>query len=153
MTPKQYLDTLPEDRREMISKLRGFILKSDPLVKEVVAGMMGREMLMYMQGDFMKYALSSVKSHMSFHSVVMYGSSIRLKGNGLREKFEKLLPKAKFQKGCINFNNAAQMPLDIAEKFVQEMAKMEYPPKQFKERMEKNAAKLKAKNKKLKAKK
>jgi hypothetical protein len=153
MTPKQYLDTLPEDRREVISKLRSIILKSDPLVKEVVAGMMGREMLMYMQGDFMKYALSSVKSHMSFHSMVMYGSSIRFGGGGLREKFEKLLPKAKFQKGCINFKNVAQLPLDIAEKFVKEMAKAEYPPKQFKESMEKNAAKLKAKNKKLKDKK
>ena len=144
MTPKQYLDTLPEDRKEVISNLRELILKSDPLVKEVVAGMMGREMLMYMQGDFMKYALSSVKQHMSFHSMVMYGSSVRFDGSGLRERFEKLLPKAKFQKGCVNFKNAMQMPMGIAEKFVKEMAKVEYPPKEYKERMEKNAAKMKA---------
>ena len=147
MTPKQYLDSLPEDRKEVISKLRALILKSDPLVKEVVGGMMGREMLMYMQGDFMKYALSSVKQHMSFHSMVMYGSSVKFGGSELREKFEKLLPKAKFQKGCINFKNAVQLPLDIAEKFVKEMAKAEYPPKAFKESMEKNAAKLKARKK------
>lgn len=152
MTPKQYLDSLPEDRKEMISKLRELILKSDPLVKEVVAGMMGRESLVFMQGDFMKYALSSVKEHMSFHSMVMYGSSIRFGGSGLREKFEKLLPKVKFQKGCINFKNAMQMPLDIAEKFVKEMAKVEYPPPEYKERMEKNAAKLKVKNQKSKVK-
>jgi hypothetical protein len=148
MTPKQYLDSLPDDRKEVISKLRELILKSDPLVKEVVGGLMGREMLMYMQGDFMKYALSSVKQHMSFHSMVMYGSSIRFKGSGLREKFEKLLPKAKFQQGCVNFKDAVQLPLDIAEKFVKEMAKCEFPPKQFKESMEKNAVKLKAKKKK-----
>ena len=150
MTPKQYLDTLPEDRKEVISKLRELILKSDPLVKEVVAGMMGREMLMYMQGDFMKYALSSVKQHMSFHSMVMYGSSTRFGGSGLREAYEKLLPKAKFQKGCINFKNAMQMPLDIAEKFVMDMAKVEYPPAAFKQSMEKSAAKLKAKREKEK---
>ncbi len=152
MTPKQYLDSLPDDRKEVISKLRTLILKSDPLVKEVVAGMMGREMLMYMQGDFMKYALSSVKQHMSFHSMVMYGSSVRFGGGGLREKYEKLLPKAKFQKGCVNFKNAIQMPLDVAEKFVKEMAKAEYPPAAFKEQMEKSAAKLKTKKKKLNAK-
>ena len=147
MTPKQYLDTLPKERKVIISKLREYILKSDPLVKEVVAGMMGREMLMYMQGDFMKYALSSVKDHMSFHSMVMYGSSVRFGGGGLREKYEKLLPKAKFQKGCINFKSALQLPLDVAEKIVKEMAKVEFPPAKFKESMEKSAAKLKAKKK------
>ncbi len=150
MTPKQYLDSLPEDRKEIISKLREFILKSDPLVKEVVGGMMGREMLMYMQGDIMKYALSSVKQHISFHSMVMYSSSTRFGGSGLREKFEKLLPEAKFQKGCINFKNAVQLPLDIAEKFVKEMAKVEYPPPEWKERMEKSAAILKKKREKEK---
>ena len=151
MTPKEYLDSLPEDRRAILSKLRQLILKSDPLVKEVVGGMMGREMLVYMQGDFMKYALSSMKEHMSFHSMVMYGSSTRFGGSGLREKFEKLLPKAKFQKGCINFKNAIQMPLDIAEKFVKEMAKVEYPPPEYKERMEKSikrSQKAKAKSQK-----
>ena len=150
MTPKQYLDTLPEDRKELISKLRELILKSDPLVKEVVGGMMGREMLMYMQGDLMKYALSSVKQHMSFHSMVMYFSSNRFDGSGMREKFEKLLPKAKFQKGCINFKSAMQLPLDIAEKFVKEMANVEYPPPEYKERMEKSAAILKKKHEKEK---
>jgi len=150
MTPKQYLDSLPEDRKEVISKLRELILKSDPLVKEVVAGVMGRDSLVYLQGNVMKYALSSMKEHMSFHSMVMYGSSLRFGGSGLREKFEKLLPRAKFQKGCINFKNALHMPVDIAEKFIKEMAKVEYPPPEYKEIMEKNATKLKAKREKEK---
>ena len=149
MTPKQYLDTLPEDRKEIISKLREYILKSDPLVKEVVARMMGSEMLVYNQGDIMKYALSSVKQHMSFHSMVLYGSSTRFGRGGLRERYEKLLPLATFQKGCINFKNAIQLPLDIAEELIKDMAKCEYPPAQFKESMEKSAAKLRAKKKKL----
>ena len=150
MTPRKYLDSLPEDRKEVISKLREYILKSDPLVKETVSRMMGQEMLMYMQGDVMKYALSSVKQHMSFHSMVMYFCSERFGNTNLREKYEKLLPKAKFQKGCINFKDAMQMPLDIAEKFVQEMAKVEYPPPEYKERMEKSAAILKRKREKEK---
>jgi hypothetical protein len=44
-----------------------------------------------------------------------------------------------------------QMPFDVAEKFVKEMAKVEYPPAEYKERMEKSAAKLKAKKKKVSA--
>src|SRR5438067_2231242 len=141
MTTTQYIDSLPEDRKEVISKMRELILKSNPLVKEVVGSLMGREMLMYMQGDFMKYALSSVKNHISFHSMVMYGAK------GMKEKFMKLLPKAKFQQGCINFKSALQMPMDITEKFIKEMASCEFPPPQFKASMERNAAKLKAKAK------
>lgn len=129
MTPKEYLDSLPPERREVIAKLREYILKADPLVKEVVGSMMGKEMLIYLQGDTMKYALSSVKNYMSLHSMVMYGSSIRFGGGGLREKFEKLMPKAAFQKGCVNFKNAVELPLDVAKKFIAEMATVEYPPK------------------------
>ncbi len=145
MTPKEYLDSLPEDRRKVISELREYILKADPLVKEVVGTMMGKEMLMYCQKDVMKYALSSVKNYMSLHSMVMYGSSIRFGGGGLREKFEKLLPKATFQKGCVNFKSAAELPLETAKKFIEAMAKVEYPPKEFKESLEKKASKLKKK--------
>jgi hypothetical protein len=109
MTPKEYLGSLPEDRREVISKMREMILKSDPLVREVVAGVMGRDALVFLQGDVMKYALSSVKNYMSFYTMVMYATK------GMKEKFTKLLPKAKFQKGCINFKDIVQMPLDVAE--------------------------------------
>ena len=138
MTPTQYIDSLPEDRKEVISRMRELILKSDPLVREVVAGVMGRDALVFLQGDIMKYSLSSAKQYMSFYTMVMYASK------GMAEKFSKLLPKAKFQKGCINFKTAMHMPLDIAEKFIEEMSAIEYPPPQYKERMEKNAAKMKA---------
>jgi hypothetical protein len=148
MTPKQFLDSLPEDRRKILTALREIILKSDPLIKETVGLMMGKEMLMYCQGDFMKYALSSVKDHLSLHSMVMYGSSIRFGGSGLREAYEKLLPKAKFQKGCVNFKNEAELPIDIAKKFIADMASVEYPPPEYKERMEKSIARSKSRKKK-----
>jgi hypothetical protein len=117
--------------------MRELLLKYDPQIKETVGGMMGKEMLMYCtQADsIMKYALSSVKTHISFHSMVMYGSSERFGGSGLREKYEKLLPKAKFQKGCVNFKSLMEMPIDIATSFIKEMAKVEYPPPEYKDRM------------------
>jgi hypothetical protein len=95
----------------------------------------------------MKYALSSVKDHLSFHSMVMYGSSLRFGGSGLREAYEKLLPKAKFQKGCVNFKSEAELPLDVAEQFIADMASVEYPPPQLKAQMEKSVARAKKKKK------
>ncbi len=149
MTVKEYLNSLEPDRKAIMSKLRDFIMKHDKNIKETVEGMMGKKMLVYKVPDgIFKYGLSSVKTHMSFHSMVMYGSSERFGGTGLREKYERLLPKAKFQKGCINFKNAEQMPLDIAEQFIKESATQEYPPAIHKERMLKAEAKRQAAQKK-----
>ena len=149
MTAEEYLNSLDPDRREVLSMLRELILKHDKSVQEAVTGMMGREMLVYnVQGGILKYALSSVKSHMTWHSMVMYGGSDCAGGKGLREKFEKLLPMAKFQKGCINFKYAEQIPSEIAEQIIKESAAQEYPPAMYKERMLKSEARRQAAQKK-----
>lgn len=139
MTPKEFLETLPPDRRAVIAKLRTMILKGDPLVREVVSVFMGREALVYLQGDIFKYALAVGKEHMSLHSMVLYGSKT------LHENFRKMMPKVKFQKGCLNFKSTSQLSLPLAEKLIKEMAACEFPPAQFKERMEKLAAHAKKK--------
>jgi hypothetical protein len=137
MTPKQFLDSLEPDRKEVLSRLRELILKHDKNVEEVVSGMMGKPSLIYVTKEdrLMKYSLSSAKNHMSFASMVMYGSSTRFGGSGLREAYQKLLPKAKFQQGCINFKSADQFPLDVAKSFIVDMAAEEYPPPEYKDRM------------------
>lgn len=143
MTPKEFLDTLEPERREIISGLRDLILKHDKNVKEVVTGMMGKSSLVYVtpKDRLMKYSLSSAKNHISFASMVMYSSSTRFGGSGLREAYQKLLPKAKFQKGCINFKSAEQFPLDVAKSFIMDMASVEYPPPEYKDRMVANEKK------------
>ena len=67
----------------------------------------------------MKYALSSVKSHMSLHLMPIYGSS------PLHAKYEKLLPRAKFQKGCINFKEAEEVPLPVVKALLADCAKID----------------------------
>ena len=151
MTGKEYLNALAPDRKALISSLRDLIFKHDRNVKESVERMMGTEMLVYKtpEGIF-KYALSSVKTHMSFHSMVLYCSSERFGGTGLREKYQALLPKVKFQKGCINFKNAGQMPLDIIEEFIRESAGLEYPPAIFRaQALQKEAKRQAARKKRL----
>jgi hypothetical protein len=49
----------------------------------------------------------------------MYGSV------KIHAKFKKLLGKAKFQKGCINFKNADEMPLDIVNELMKDCAKID----------------------------
>jgi hypothetical protein len=131
MTPTQYLNTLQPERRAVLSKLRDLILKHDKQVTETVTKMMGQEMLYYTVGGVMKYALASPKSHMSMHSMVMYGST------GIRERYVPMMPKAKFQKGCINFKIAADLPLDVAELMIKDSAKVSWPPQIYLDRQKK----------------
>jgi hypothetical protein len=133
MTPKQYLDSLPADRKILLTKLRDLILKSDPLVREVVSSVMGREALVFLQGDIYKYALVSLENHMSFHSMVMYGA------HAIRANYQKMMPKVMFQKGCITFKSGSQLPIPLVERFIKDMAAVDYPPPQHKARVEKLA--------------
>ncbi len=145
MTAQEYLDSLSPDRKELLSQLRDLLLKHDKNVTEKVTTMMGKPMLVYeAPGGIFKYGLASVKTHMSFHSMIMYGSTERSGGSGLRERYERLLPDAKFQKACINFNKADQMPLEVVEKLFIESAAQEYPPAIYRERMLKSRARQEA---------
>ena len=132
MTPTVFLNGLPPDRKKTLAAIRKLILTYDNSVTESVGEMMGKEMLIYKAGDIFKYALASTKGYMSFHSMVMYGCAPHL-----REKYITLLKKAKFQKGCINFKTADEMPLDIAEQFIKESAAIPFPPQWYFDRIKK----------------
>jgi hypothetical protein len=43
----------------------------------------------------------------------------------LHAKYEPLLDKASFQKGCINFDNAEQMPLHILKELIIDCSKID----------------------------
>jgi len=67
----------------------------------------------------MKYALSGVIKYMSLHVLPIYGAPV------LHDKYKTLLDKANFQKGCINFENAEQMPLDKVKQLITDCAKID----------------------------
>jgi hypothetical protein len=104
------------DRQELLKALHEVITKNDKTVTASVGTMMGKEMILYHAPGTFKYGLASVKSHLSLHVLPIYGSA------PLHEKYEKLLPLAAFQKGCINFKNADEMPLDIATALISDCA-------------------------------
>lgn len=101
----KYFEGQPLDRKDVLQQIHAIILEEDDTVIPVLEPMMGKEMIVYKSRGMMKYALASVKNHMSLHVLPMYASPV------LFEKFQKLLPRAAFQKGCMNFHNADDMPL------------------------------------------
>lgn len=80
---------------------------------------MGQEMILYKNNGFMKYGLASVKSYMSLHVLPIYASPT------LYSKFKSLLNKAKFQKGCINFENENEMPVEIVAHLILDCSKID----------------------------
>ncbi len=120
MTPKQFLAKLDPDRKKLLTTLHEKILRHDEKVVAKVQTMMRQEMIGYCQEGVFKYGLSPVKGYMSLHLMPMYAIP------ALHAKFKAMLPKAKFQKGCINFKNEEQMPIGMADQLLRDCASEDY---------------------------
>ncbi len=121
MTIPEFLAALPADRQQLMTTLHETIIANDPKVTMSIKPMMGKEMIMYEEGNYMKYALASVKSHMSLHCMPIYMNTT------FHTKYTPLLPAAKFQKGCINFTDAAAMPVAIVAALIADCAPVNIP--------------------------
>jgi hypothetical protein len=137
---EQYISAQPSDRQSILNGIHLIIVGEDKTVVPIVEPMMGKEMIVYKGKGMMKYALASVKNYMSLHVLPIYGSKT------LFSKYQSLLPKANFQKGCINFNTADEMPLDIIRQLFAECSGIDLLKIREDYLKEK---KLKAKSKKL----
>lgn len=111
---QDYIAAQPEERQKVLQSLHDTILANDKKVQAVVEPMMGKEMIIYKGGKMMKYGLAGVKDYMSLHALPIYMNP------PLHEKYKALLNRASFQKGCINFTSAEQMPLPVIKKFITE---------------------------------
>lgn len=117
MTTAEFLNKLEPERKKLLGQIDKIIKQTNPKVASKVGKMMGQDMILYeIEGAF-GYALASAKGHMTLHSIIMYCNA------PIHAKYSKLLNKAKFQKGCINFKDAEQMPLDVVKEFMADCAK------------------------------
>ncbi|HLY72256.1 MAG TPA: hypothetical protein VKR53_21135 [Puia sp.] len=112
MTISAFISKQPPARQRLLSGIHEIIIREDKNVKAHIGSMMGIEMIVYEATGIFKYGLSPVKNHITLHAMPIYGSP------KLYEKYKKLLPNAIFQKGCINFKNADDMPLKITEQLI-----------------------------------
>jgi hypothetical protein len=107
MTITEHIHNAPAERQTILSAFHEAILANDLSVTAVVKPMMGKEMILYEERCYMKYGLASTKNYLSLHCLPMYMNK------ELHTKYEALLPAAKFQKGCINFMDEAELPLSM----------------------------------------
>jgi hypothetical protein len=111
---KDYIKRQPQDRQGIMTAIHEAILKNDSTVSPVIEPMMGKEMIIYKGKKMMKYGLASMKEYMSLHALPIYMNPL------LHAKYQSLLDKASFQKGCINFTSAEQMPIAAVKQFITE---------------------------------
>ena len=116
---KNYILTQPEARQSILSDIHSIILELDKTVIAEISPMMGKEMILYKSRGMMKYGLAGVKNYMSLHVLPIYASK------PLYEKYQLILDKASFQKGCINFDTAEKMPLDVVRRLFSDCAKVD----------------------------
>lgn len=114
-----YITSQPLYRQRILSGIHTIILEEDKTVIAVVEPMMGKEMIVYKGKGLMKYALAGVKNYMSLHVLPMYMTKT------LFSKYESLLHKASFQKGCINFETGEEMPLDTVRQLIADCSKID----------------------------
>ncbi|MBR2649279.1 MAG: DUF1801 domain-containing protein [Sediminibacterium sp.] len=118
-TVVQYIAKQSLDRHRLLTDIHSIIVQQDKTVSPTVEPMMGKEMIVYKAKGFIKYGLASVKNYMSLHIMPIYGSTV------LFTKYKSLLHKANFQKGCINFSKADDMPLDIVKELLIDSSKID----------------------------
>ncbi|MGZ3872398.1 MAG: hypothetical protein ACXVJD_05750 [Mucilaginibacter sp.] len=110
----EFISQAPKERQAVLSALHAAIIANDLTVIPQVKPMMGKEMILYEERGYMKYGLASTKNYMSLHCLPMYMNA------PLHQKYDLLLPEAKFQKGCINFKDETEMPAAVLAMLIAE---------------------------------
>jgi hypothetical protein len=119
MTIEEYISKQEMERQNILSRIHLLIVDADKSVSVQIGKMMGKEMIIYNAPGTFKYGLSSVKNHMSLHILPIYCVP------ALHLKYKELLPKASFQKGCINFTSEEEVPLEILKLLLVDCSKVD----------------------------
>ena len=122
-TVEEYLDQVPEDRKEIITFLHKFIQESAPELKPYFA----YNMLGYGSFDYVNYkkehikwpvvALANQKNYVS-----VYVCSLK-DGEYIAEKYKDKLGKVNVGKSCIRFTKIENINLDVLDEMIKLAAK------------------------------
>lgn len=119
MTIVEFISNQLPERQDFFTKMHAIIIKEDKSVEPIIGTMMRMEMIHYNTSGTFKYGLASTKKYISFHAMPIYMSA------AIHAKYKILLPKANFQKGCINFIDENEMPLAIFRKLIIDCSKID----------------------------
>ncbi len=118
-TVKEYLDSLPDDRRKALAKVRTVIRKNLPkgVVERMNWGMISYEVPLSTYPDtyngqpLMFAALASQKRHMAVYLMGIYGSE-ELR-DWFEEEYRATGKRMDVGKSCVRFTKLDDLPLDI----------------------------------------
>jgi uncharacterized protein YdhG (YjbR/CyaY superfamily) len=136
VTPDKYISNLPDDRKEVISKLRSTILNNLPTgFEEIVSsGMLGYvvPLSLYSQGyhagknqplPFIN--LASQKNYISLYHLGLYADDKLLKW--FSESYEKIVAqKLDIGKSCIRFKKLDSIPFKLIGELVTKMSPQQW---------------------------
>jgi uncharacterized protein YdhG (YjbR/CyaY superfamily) len=121
-TVKEYLEELPEERREVVSRVRDTIVGSLPegFEETMEWGMISYQVPLsrypdtYNKKPLMYMALAAQKNHYA-----VYSSGVHMDPLGeswLKEEFERAGKKLDMGKSCIRFRKLENLPMDVVGK-------------------------------------
>lgn len=123
-TPEDYLQELPEPKREVISAVRDVILQNLPqgFQETINWGMLSYEIPLERYPDTYNgqplavAGLAAQKNHFGLYTMCVYGSSER--EAWLREEFQKAGKKLDMGKSCIRFKKLEDLPLETIAQLI-----------------------------------
>ena len=141
-TVEEYLEELPEDRREVVSAVRDVVRRNLPEgYRETVSwGMISYEIPLerypdtYNRQPLSYVALAAQKNYYALYMNAAYQGSVD--DGWLRREFEKAGKKLDMGKSCIRFRRLDDLPLDVIGRAVAST-----PPEKFIEQYEASRAK------------
>lgn len=124
MTVDEYLKSLPDDRREAMTKVRAMVKKNLPkgYREHVDYGMITYDVPLETFGDTYNkrplcyVGLASQKNHMALYLMSAYGDAEQEKF--LADEFRKAGKKLDMGKSCLRFKQLDDLPLDVIARVV-----------------------------------
>lgn len=124
LTPEEYIDAIPEPRKQDVKLLHNLIQKNVPtLTPHILSGMIGYGTYHYKyasgrEGDWSLIALASQKNYISVYICCIE------KEKYLAEKYKDRLPKASIGKSCIRFKSVNDIDLVILTEIIKQAEKI-----------------------------
>jgi len=131
-TVKEFIDSLPADRKKAITTVRKTILKNLPkgFAEEMSYGMISYNVPLKILPDtyngkpLMYAGLASQKNHMSLHLLNIYGD--KKTAEWFIKEYKASGKKFDAGKGCVRFKKLEDLPLELVGKVIAKTSMKEY---------------------------
>ncbi len=124
LTPDEYVESLPESRRQDFETIHELIKKALPSFEpHILSGMIGYGTYHYRyasgkEGDWSLICLANQKNYISVYVCAIED------GEYIAEKYKGRLPKVSIGKSCIRFKGVSDVDLDVLTEIIKRAEKV-----------------------------